>query len=272
MLVRDADLADVDGLASCIVASWLEAHQHQVPRELWERRRENWTVEVSAAAWNRTLQEVATEAAVRSHVLVATESESESEMIVGLVMGTVNESGEGEVDALYVAPGHQGRGVGRRLLSASFERLRAAGAENARVVVLAANAPRPAVLRTHGGQRGWVGRAGRGPRTPSGDRLLVAPAPRTGALRRCGAVNIGCSAWAALQRDRIGVDRITERLLCVGRRRASCRISGGFQLGSGQAIQGGVPGVYPRPVDDGSVRTKRAPFVHVASYSIVPPC
>jgi len=139
MLVRDADLADVDGLASCIVASWLEAHQHQLPRELWERRRENWTVEVSAAAWNRTLLEIATEAAVRSHVLVATESESE--MIVGLVMGTVNESGEGEVDALYVAPEHQGRGVGRRLLSASFERLRAAGAENARVVVLAANAP-----------------------------------------------------------------------------------------------------------------------------------
>jgi ribosomal protein S18 acetylase RimI-like enzyme len=53
----------------------------------------------------------------------------------------VNESGEGEVDALYVAPEHQGRGVGRRLLSASFERFRAAGAENARVVVLAANAP-----------------------------------------------------------------------------------------------------------------------------------
>ena len=137
MLVRDADVADVDGLASCIVASWLEAHRHQVPRDLWEHRRDNWTVEVSAAAWNRTLLEIAAEAAVRSHVLVATELE----MIVGLVMGTVNESGEGEVDALYVAPEHQGRGVGRRLLSASFERLRAAGAENARVVVLAANAP-----------------------------------------------------------------------------------------------------------------------------------
>jgi ribosomal protein S18 acetylase RimI-like enzyme len=137
MLVRDADLADVDGLASCIVASWLEAHHDQIPPELWERRRETWTVEVSAAAWNRTLLEIATEAAVRSHVLVATESE----MIVGLVMGTMDESGEGEVDALYVAPDHQGRGVGRRLLSASFERLRAAGAENARVVVLAANAP-----------------------------------------------------------------------------------------------------------------------------------
>ena len=137
MLVRDADLADADGLASCIVTSWLEAHQHQIPRDLWEHRRENWTVEVSAAAWNRTLQEIATEAAVRSHVLVATESE----MIVGLVMGTVDNGGEGEVDALYVAPDHQGRGVGRRLLAASFERLRAAGAENARVVVLAANAP-----------------------------------------------------------------------------------------------------------------------------------
>ena len=110
---------------------------------------------MSAAAWNRTLQEIATEAAVRSHVLVATESE----MIVGLVMGTVNESGEGEVDALYVAPEHQGRGVGRRLLSTSFERLRAEGAENARVVVLAANAPARQFYEHMGGQRGWVGRA-----------------------------------------------------------------------------------------------------------------
>jgi len=137
MLVRDADRADVDGLASCIVTSWLQAHRHQVPHDLWERRREDWTVDVSAAAWDRTLAEIAASARVRSHVLVATDSAT----VVGLVMGTVGDHRDGEVNALYVLPEHQGRGVGRQLLLASFDRLWATGARSVSIVVLAANAP-----------------------------------------------------------------------------------------------------------------------------------
>ena len=33
----------------------------------------------------------------------------------------------------------------------------------------------------------------------------------------------GCSTWAGLRRASLGNDRVTERPLCVGRRRASCR-------------------------------------------------
>ena len=137
MEVRTAGLDDAQGLASCIVPSWLEAHRHQIPNHLWDRRRRNWTEDVSAAAWRRTLAEIATEAPARSHVLVATESEA----IVGLAAGTVNGANAGAVEALYVVPAHQRGGVGRRLLEASFDALRSAGASSVSIVVLAANVP-----------------------------------------------------------------------------------------------------------------------------------
>ena len=38
---------------------------------------------------------------------------------------------------------------------------------------------------------------------------------------------IECAIWAVMQRGHPGVDRITERSLCVGLRRASCRIPSG---------------------------------------------
>lgn len=137
MEVRIADPNDADGLASCIVPTWLKAHRDQIPRHLWNRRQQTWTVDVSAAAWERLLFGIASEAESRSHVIVAIESG----MIVGLVAGTVDDDGQGEVSALYVLPGYQRRGVGRRLLSTSFETLLNAGASSVSVVVLEANAP-----------------------------------------------------------------------------------------------------------------------------------
>jgi len=137
MEVRTADLNDADGLASCIVPTWLEAHRNQIPHHLWNRRQQTWTVDVSASAWKRLLSGIDSEAESRSHVVVATESE----MIVGLVAGTVDGDGHGEVSALYVLPRHQRRGVGRRLLSSSLETLFDAGASSVSVVVLEANAP-----------------------------------------------------------------------------------------------------------------------------------
>jgi len=137
MEVRTADPDDADGLASCIVPTWLEAHRDQIPSHLWNRRQQTWTVDVSASGWKRLLTAIASEAQSRSHVIVATESE----MIVGLVAGTVDDDRQGEVNALYVLPHHQRQGVGRRLLLSSFESLLNAGASSVSVVVLGANAP-----------------------------------------------------------------------------------------------------------------------------------
>lgn len=149
MEITTADLDDVEGLASCIVPAWLEAHRDQIPNHLWQRRREDWTIEVSAAAWKRTLAEIASEPETRSHVLVTTELGA----IVGLVAGTLEGDDRGQVDALYVMPSHQRQGVGRRLLSASFEALRSAGASHVRIVVLAANAPARRFYESVGGHQ-----------------------------------------------------------------------------------------------------------------------
>jgi ribosomal protein S18 acetylase RimI-like enzyme len=137
MEIRTATPVDAEGLAACLVPSWLEAHRDQIPAHLWERRRRGWTVRDSAAAWKRTLIEISSESSPRSHVFVATEAGA----VLGLVMGTVGGEGRGEVNALYVVPERQRHGIGRQLLSASLETLGGAGASSVEVVVLAANAP-----------------------------------------------------------------------------------------------------------------------------------
>ena len=137
MEVRSATPADAEGMAICIVPSWLDAHRGQIPAHLWERRRKEWTVSDSATAWARTLSEISAETNARSHVYVATESGA----VVGLVMGTVGPDARGAIDALYVISGRQRHGIGSRLLSASLDALRSAGASGVEVVVLAANKP-----------------------------------------------------------------------------------------------------------------------------------
>lgn len=137
MEVRTATLADAASMAACIVPSWLDAHRGQIPGHLWERRRKEWTVGESAVAWERTLSENSAAASAQSHIYVATESSA----VVGLVMGTVGPDGRGTIDALYVASGRRGHGIGRQLLSASLDAFRSAGASGVEVVVLAANAP-----------------------------------------------------------------------------------------------------------------------------------
>lgn len=53
-------------------------------------------------------------------------------------------------------------------------------------------------------------------------------------------MKIGCSAWAALQRARPGIRRVTERMLWVGPRRASWRIAGGPERIGCSAIPSGL--------------------------------
>jgi hypothetical protein len=71
---RTATPADAESMATCIVPSWLDAHRDQIPAHLRERRRKEWTVDDSAAAWARTLSEISAATSARSHIYVATES------------------------------------------------------------------------------------------------------------------------------------------------------------------------------------------------------
>jgi ribosomal protein S18 acetylase RimI-like enzyme len=153
MELRTATPVDAESMARCIVPSWLDAHHGQIPAHLWERRRKEWMVSDSAAAWERTLSEISAETNAQSHIIVAPERGE----IVGLVMGTVGPDSRGAIDALYVASGHQGRGVGRRLLSASLDAFRSAGVSRVEVVVLAANKPARQFYEALGGS--YVGPA-----------------------------------------------------------------------------------------------------------------
>ena len=136
-----------------MVASWLAAHRGQVPEAAWQQRVAEWTPGVSAAAWARTLAEQA-ESHDRPDVLLVADDDVHG--VVGLVLATVpgdDPSGDlAEVGALYVLPGHQGRGVGRLLLREAAAVLRSRGSRRLRIGVLSANLPARGFYEAMGGQ------------------------------------------------------------------------------------------------------------------------
>jgi ribosomal protein S18 acetylase RimI-like enzyme len=107
----------------------------------WERRRDEWTPEVSATAWARNLRERdALPARARDCYLVA---EDDRDTVVAVACGSAAEAGPAgtvaEVRALYVSPDQQKRGIGRLLLQEMSAFFAARGATSVRLGVLAAN-------------------------------------------------------------------------------------------------------------------------------------
>ena len=60
MDVRSATLEDAPVLGRVTVEAWLSAHRGQMPEAAWRKRVEEWTPEVSAQGWARSLSEQAT--------------------------------------------------------------------------------------------------------------------------------------------------------------------------------------------------------------------
>jgi ribosomal protein S18 acetylase RimI-like enzyme len=142
-----------------MVESWLTAHRGQIPDAAWQKRVDEWTPEVSGAAWARLLAEQAEGAKParddqdRVVLLVAEESAGDP---VGLVLGIEaadDPSGStADIAALYVKPGRQGRGIGRRLLGEAARELARLGFSALHVGVLTANIPARAFYEAMGGQ------------------------------------------------------------------------------------------------------------------------
>ena len=57
MRIRAAAVDDAPAMGRVMVEAWLSAHRGQMPDTLWHKRVEEWTPEVSAAAWARLLAE-----------------------------------------------------------------------------------------------------------------------------------------------------------------------------------------------------------------------
>src|SRR5262245_49343879 len=118
MHVRLAQESDARGMARVMVDTYMRAHKGQIPEEVWLKRREEWTDQVSEQAWAGTLRDIADGSSPRECVYLAVDTTTgeAGDEIIGVVMGGPAEVGPwkhaGDIYALYVRFGHQRRGVG----------------------------------------------------------------------------------------------------------------------------------------------------------------
>ena len=152
MEVRGAVLADAPAMGRLMVVASLAAHRGQIPDEAWQKRVEEWTPLVSARGWARLLSEV--EAGDRPRtVLLVVEHDDELEALA--LGGPADEDARdvtAQLDALYVLPGRQGRGIGRLLLRRMADELAGRGFARLHVGVLSANLPARAFYEAMGGE------------------------------------------------------------------------------------------------------------------------
>jgi ribosomal protein S18 acetylase RimI-like enzyme len=131
--IRQAEFEDAAGIARVQIDTWRIAYRKIMPPRLLEEMND---VRI-AAFW----AQVIAEAQGKSFCFVA----SSAERIVGFASGGPRQHStdaiRGEVYALYVLPGHQGRGVGRRLVMTSFDRMLELGMREGRIWTLRENAP-----------------------------------------------------------------------------------------------------------------------------------
>lgn len=124
-----------------MVTTWLTAHRSHIPPAAWERRREQWTAEVSAAGWERHLR--ARDAApdrTRACYLVAEDQHGGIVAVAAAAGADDDPTGAiGEVGSLYVHPDQQRRGLGRRLVQQLAAGLADQGFQSLHIGVVTAN-------------------------------------------------------------------------------------------------------------------------------------
>ena len=158
MHVRLAQEADTPAMARVMVDTYMRAHKGQIPEEVWLKRREEWTYQVSEQAWARTLRDIADGSSPRECVYLAidTPTGEAGDQIVGIVMGGPAEVGPwehaGDIYALYVRFDRQRRGVGRHLLGAAANHLSQLGMTALIIRSLPANTPANRFYESLGGQ------------------------------------------------------------------------------------------------------------------------
>src|SRR5262245_10165289 len=84
MIIRAAHEAAAPAMGKVMVSTYLAADRDQQPAEVWAKRAEEWTPEVSAQGWARTLREITSGDRSQDCIYVAADEGGE---IVGLAMG-----------------------------------------------------------------------------------------------------------------------------------------------------------------------------------------
>lgn len=153
IVIRPARVEDAQAMGRVMVDTYMEAHHEQMPEAAWHKRKNEWTYEVSARSWERSLRELAEDENLHECYFVA---EDASGAVVGLAMGQpaweTAPKTTGEVCALYVHPGYQGHGIGRRLVQAVARQMAGWGFTILHISVLKANAPARHFYEAIGGQ------------------------------------------------------------------------------------------------------------------------
>ncbi len=147
--IRPATSADARGIAKVHVATWQATYRGIVP----QAHLDGMSIERSAGKWEESL---VTPGSAASFVLVAEAGNAFAQLIVGFVKAGAERSGKadypGEVHAIYVSPEHQGRGIGRQLMTAAAHGLQRRGWGALLVWVLKENAPSRHFYERLGGQ------------------------------------------------------------------------------------------------------------------------
>jgi ribosomal protein S18 acetylase RimI-like enzyme len=157
LIIRPAGESDAPAMGRLMVETFLRAHKGQIPQGAWQRRQQEWTWEISAAGWSRTLREIADGSSPKDCIYLAVDNEVRGEeKIAGLIMGGPAEVGPwtnaGEILALYVSHAFHRRGLGRRLIQAAVRHLRGADMDRLVIRCLAANEPANRFYEALGGK------------------------------------------------------------------------------------------------------------------------
>jgi ribosomal protein S18 acetylase RimI-like enzyme len=154
MKIRLATLEDAPAIAHVIVDTFLSSNRGIMSEAALQKRKEEWTYEVSAHNWRTMMREMAEGVSAFSCLYVA---ETDAGEVVGLSLGcpSKNEGDPrdmGEVDILYVSESHQRHGFGRALVQATAAHLARLGMTRLRICTPVANAQGRSFYEKLGGQ------------------------------------------------------------------------------------------------------------------------
>ena len=129
MKIRPAIWEDTPAMARVIVDTFLASNRGIMSDAALQRRKESWTYDVSARAWQQVIDEIAQGNRAATSLFVA---EDESGEVIGFAMGCPSKDGAdaddvGEIDILYVRESHQRQGIGHALAQATAAHLAHAG-------------------------------------------------------------------------------------------------------------------------------------------------
>lgn len=150
MIIRPAQVTDALAMGRVMVDTYLTAHYSQMPEEAWQKRKTEWTHDVSARNWARTIAEIDD----GNHAECIYVAVTEGDDVVGLAMGhpAAETAQIGEIGSLYVSESYQGQGIGRQLVQAVAAHLATTGITTLHIAVLAVNTPARRFYEAIGGR------------------------------------------------------------------------------------------------------------------------